>query len=241
MKDEFGSRLLGVLWTGSRAYGEFWPNSDWDFFVIHTDLWRQRRIFKVSDSTIELFIAPPDQIRREFSQRSAATLGMFARGQVVWDAQQHVRMLQETARQLWQEGPPAWTDWQRDQWRYAVADLLKDIEDILAEDPDAAAYLMGLAAEKVVSGFYQHNAWWEPKAKYLLADLALRHPEVAFQFRMIVSGRQSLTARYQALCELADMVQHPMGGYLTFWHTEPEEVLPWNEEGVDGCGTVGNS
>ncbi len=229
MKDEFGSRLMGVLWTGSRAYGEAWPNSDWDFFVLHADLWRQRRLLKVGDSTIELFINPPDQIRWEFAASQSATIGMFARGRIVYDVDGQTAQLQAEASRLWKQAPKPWSREKQDQWRYDILDLLQDIEDILAEDPDAAAYLMGLAMQKIVEGYYGANGFYEPKAKYVLADLARRHPEMAFQFRMIISGRQSLLGRYHALRQLVEAVQKPMGGYLETWQTEREEVAPWHD------------
>lgn len=227
MKDEFGSRLVGVLWTGSRAYGEARPNSDWDFFVLHQDLWRQRRLLKVGDSTIELFINPPDQIRREFAASESATIGMFARGRIVHDANGRMEQLQEEASQLWRGAPRPWTREEQDQWRYEILDLLQDIEDMLAEDPDAAAYLMGIAMQKVTEGYYRVNGFYEPKAKYVLADLAPRHPELTFQLRMIISGRQSLIARYQALRQLVEAVQKPIGGYLDTWQTNREPVEPF--------------
>lgn len=228
MRDEFGADLIGVLWTGSRAYGESWPNSDWDFFVIHHDLWRQRRLYKVGESIIELFINPPDQLWRELAEADPATVGMLARGQIVMDHDQCLSDLQEAAQRLWSGSPLPWTSDQQDRWRYEMLDLLQDIDDVLAEDPDAASYLMGLAVQKAVEGYYRANLWWEPKAKYVLADLAQRHPEIAFQLRLIVGGRQSLTARYQALVQLVEAVQQPMGGYLNAWETEREPVERWS-------------
>jgi hypothetical protein len=157
---------------------------------------------------------------------------MFVRGKILQDSDGRLAELQQQARRRWDEAPLPWPLAARDQWRYDILDLLQDIEDVLAEDPDTAAYTMGLATQKIVEGYYRQNGWWEPKAKYVLADLATRHPEMAFQFRMIISGRQSLNARYQALQQLAETVQGPMGGYLTNWQTEPEPVEPWrNGEG----------
>lgn len=227
MKDEFGTKLTGILWTGSRAYGEARQNSDWDFFVIHDELWRQRRLISVGDAAIELFINPADQIYREFADGESSTIGMFARGQIIYDRDQQMADLVEEARRLWQGTPAPWTKEEQDQWRYDMLDYLQDIEDMLAEDPDAATYLMGLAMKKVVEGYYRVHGLWEPKGKYLLTDLARRHPEVAFRCRMVISGRQSLTGRYQALRQLAEAVQKPLGGYLDTWQTEREPVVPW--------------
>ncbi len=227
MMDELGSHLLGILWTGSRAYGEPWPNSDWDFFVIHDQLWRQRRLFTVARDEIELFLNPVDQIRREFYDQDPATVGMFARGKIVFDATGITHQLMQEAENMWRGWRRPWTALERDHWRYETLDLMKDIEDLLAEDPDAASYLMGLLMQKLLAGWYQAHQYWEPKAKYLLADLARLSPELAFQCRGVISHHQPVVRRFAALRELVELVHQPFGGKLKTWQTEREPVPPF--------------
>lgn len=230
MQDEFGEHLEGVLWTGSRVNGRARMNSDWDFFVIHDGLWRQRRLFEVAGDEVELFINPADQIRREYAAQEAATIGMFAEGRVVLDVRGTMQTLVQEARQRWMQAPLPWTAPQRDQWRYEALDLLKDVEDVLADDPDSAAYLMGLTVQKLLEGYYRLNGYWEPKAKYILPDVAAKSPNMAFKLRMAMGTTHSLTHRYQALRELVESVQKPLGGYLREWQTVHEAVQPWRME-----------
>ena len=230
IKDEFQDGLLGILWTGSRAYGEPRLNSDWDFFVLHQAMWRQRRLIRAGEAAIELFINPPDQIRREMAAFESATISMFAMGQVLYDRDGTTQDLVGAAQRLWRSRPPIWTREAQDAWRYEILDLLEDIEDMLADDPDAAGYLMGLAIDSALRGFYQAHQFWQPKGKYLLADLARRRPELALQCRTVISGTQALTTRFDALKKLVENIQRPMGGYLDTWETEREPVLPFEEE-----------
>ncbi len=238
MQDEFGDHLDGILWTGSRAYGEPRQNSDWDFFVVHDQRWRQRRMFTVAHDEIELFINPMDQIRREFAEEESATIGMFARGHIVFDRRGRMAALVEEARQRWESAPRLWTPAERDHWRYEALDLVKDIEDILVEDPDAASYLMGIAMQKVLEGWYRSHQYWEPKAKYVMADMAKRNAEMAFQCRVVISHHQSVRRRFEALQQLLDLVLKPLGGRLTAWETERELVAPCDQE-IGGGGWDG--
>lgn len=227
IQDELGPHLEGVLWTGSRAYGEPWPNSDWDFFVIHDEPWRQRRLFTIGEDEIELFFNPVDQIRHEFAEAESATVGMFARGQVIVDRSGLMATLHDEAERLWRGRPPLWTSAERDQWRYDTMDLLKDVEDLLTEDPDAASYLMGITLETLLDGWYRAHQYWQPKSKYLLADLARINPELALQCRVVISHRQSVTRRFSVLQQLVDSVHQPLGGRLKSWQTEREATAPF--------------
>lgn len=229
MEDEMASHLVGVLWTGSRAYGESWPNSDWDFFVIHDRPWRQRRLLQAGGQAIELFINPIDQILREFQDEESATIGMFARGQVVWDRDETTHQLKVQAGRLAQHSPRDWSPIERDQWRYDTMDLMNDAEDLLAADPDAASYLMGLAMQRLLEGWYRMHGFWEPKAKYVMADLARLDPAIAFQCRIVISHHQPVTRRFEALKELVETLHKPLGGALKTWQTAPEAVHPLQE------------
>lgn len=230
MQDEFGSHLEGVLWTGSRVTGRAQMNSDWDFFVIHDALWRQRRLFEVAGEEVELFINPVDQILREYADEEAATIGMFAEGRIVLDSRGTMQTLVDEAQRRWSQAPMSWTVAERDQWRYEIVDLLKDVEDVMEGDPDSASYLIGLTVKKLLEGYYRLNGHWEPKPKYVLPDVALQSTNVAFKLRMAMGATQSMANRYQALKDLVDSVQRPMDGYLHEWQTDRETVPKWELE-----------
>ncbi|NMP21458.1 nucleotidyltransferase domain-containing protein [Sulfobacillus harzensis] len=232
MLDELGTHLMGILWTGSRAYGDPWPNSDWDFFVIHDQLWRQRRLFRVGHDEIELFLNPVDQIRRELHDQEAATVGMFARGKVVFDRMGTLAGLVRDADAMWRGPRRPWSAAERDQWRYETLDLMKDIEDLLSEDPDAASYLMGLLMQRLLEGWYKAHRYWEPKAKYLLSDLARLSPQLAFQCRGVISHHLPVTRRFEALRALVELVYKPYGGPLETWQTEREPVASFGADDI---------
>lgn len=230
MQDEFGAHLEGILWTGSRVTGRAQMNSDWDFFVIHDALWRQRRMFEVAGDEVELFINPVAQILREYAREESATIGMFAEGRVVLDPHGTMQQLVEEAQRRWRQAPMPWTVAERDQWRYETVDLLKDVEDVMADDPDSASYLIGLTVQKLLEGYYRLNGHWEPKPKYVLPDIASQSSNMAFKLRMAMGATQSMTNRYQAVKELVESVQRPLGGYLHEWQTDRQDVSKWLEE-----------
>ncbi|EQD54943.1 hypothetical protein B1B_09442, partial [mine drainage metagenome] len=93
---------------------------------------------------MELLINPVSQVRQEFKLwEQPSTIDMFARGLIVEDPAGRVAELQVEARRIWQAGPPSadpkWTA----QWRYALCDLVKDVQDLQKDDPRSAEWLMG--------------------------------------------------------------------------------------------------
>lgn len=223
MKNELADKLLGVLWTGSRVYGPVRRNSDWDFFVVTRERWRQRQLFFVHGEEAECFINPVSQIRREFKDHDhPATIGMFAHGRVLWDCDGVTAALVAEAQEIWDAGPLApdaqWVQF----WRYHVCDVWKDAGDLIDEDPSAARLLIGQTVEMALTGHYRLHRHWCPKPKYLLMDLEKWDPVTASWARQALTSDRSMPQLYQSLSQLVARTLDAAGGCLTQWHSIPE-------------------
>jgi predicted nucleotidyltransferase len=220
LKAEFAEDLLGVLLTGSRVHGQPMPNSDLDMHVLIDQLRRQRRNLVVDGLEIEMFLNPPEQIRRSFAER-INDAHMFAFGQAAYDPQGIVAQLQAEARTLWKAGPQnRWPTW---RWRYMSADILRDIDDCIAANDVASTNLLTAAlVEQLLEYHAIAHGRWPAKCKRLLAELEQWDASTAQLARQALT-QADLATRRGALEDLAQLVLAPLGGLMPLeWQTEWE-------------------
>lgn len=224
LQAEFGADLLGVLATGSRIHGQPGATSDLDLHVVIRAPQRQRRNRVVDGVEVELFINPPFQVRCYMEDGRGVDAHMFTFGRVVYDPHGEVAALRAEAAARWQAGPAPIGA--RDAWqpRYFAADLLRDLQDIGAEDEATATLLLARAVEQLLRSHYRLQYRWIEKPKRLLADLQQWDPPAAQLARAaLVSG--PLAERSEALQQLAVHVLAPIGGLMPLaWETEWEEL-----------------
>ncbi|MDA8345710.1 MAG: nucleotidyltransferase domain-containing protein [Thermaerobacter sp.] len=225
LRGEFGERLIGVLLVGSRAYGTPHPLSDWDFFVLIDATWRQRRVLSVGGNEVELLINPVSQVRKEFKLwEHPATIDMFAHGLIVEDSTGQVAELQAEASRIWRAGPPPadpkWTA----LWRYALCDVVKDVQDLQDDDPRSAEWLTGQGVLSALVGHYRLNRRWLPQQKYLLKDLSCWDESSAALARDALDPSRSIAERVDALWALSHRTLSPVGGWLEHWDSDREEL-----------------
>jgi hypothetical protein len=222
LRAELGGELLGVLATGSRIYGLAGPTSDLDMHVVIASPRRQRQNFVLDGVEIELFINPPFQIRQYMADRRGVDPHMFTFGRAVYDPHGVIAELQAEARAIWEAGPPpiqaAWIP------RYGVSDLLRDVEDIAANDETTANLLIARVVEQLVETHCRLSGHWPEKPKRRLDGLARWDAAVAQLARTALVGAE-LDERRAALEQLAARVLAPIGGPMPLeWRTEWEEL-----------------
>src|SRR5262245_55635017 len=223
LRAEFGEDLLGVLATGSRIHRTPGPTSDLDAQGIIGQPRRQRRNIVLDGVEVEMFINPPFQIRRYFSDRGTDE-HMFTFGRAIYDPHGVVAGLQAEARERWEAGPPPLeTMWMP---RYFAADLLRDLEDVAAHDEATAELLIARIVEQLIASHYQLNRRWPIKPKRRLADLE-RWDAQAAQLARTVLVRGPLDLRRAALDALASHVLAQLGGLMPLeWRIEWDELQP---------------
>jgi hypothetical protein len=109
--------------------------------------------------------------------------------------------------------------------RYTCVDLLKDAQDLLVVDKDAAEWVLFAALQSALNAYYHIQRRWSVKPKYLLDDLEQHAPDLAQLVRHILAGSASLETRIMALESFIDQVLEPIGGRLQEWRSVPEGVV----------------
>jgi predicted nucleotidyltransferase len=219
---EFGNDLLGLLFAGSAAYGTPMKTSDLDLFVLIAQPWRQRRNLVVEAVEVELFINPLGQIRKELNRSYNSTIEMFARGKIVYDPQGLLEELASEARQIASKPilPPTDTYFVR----YKPSDALKDTEDLMDVDPQAASLQLSVALREALEALFLREGRRPPKAKHLLQQVAEHMPDIAADARTVLDGSVPLSERVELLRSITERILAPVGGILLEGETAPEPV-----------------
>jgi hypothetical protein len=244
LQREFGDDLLGVLLVGSLAYGVPRPHSDIDLFVLIRPAWRQRRTLFVDGVEVEIFLNPVQQVRAEFCDTDdPATIAMFAQGRILSDPTGLMKQLVHEAQSIWQRPRPAMAPgtYEHFSLRHTCVDLLKDAQDLLEVDEDAAEWVMFAALQSTLNAYYQIQRRWPIRPKYQLSDLAQHAPDLALLVRRILSSQSSIQERYMALESFIDQVLEPIGGRLGEWRSAPESVVEIAPETIHDQRTCSSS
>lgn len=172
---------VGIVVSGSIVRGNPDPRSDFDVFVIHGKPWRVREQKRFHGVPAELFVNPPEAVRRymagtEHASGRPSTAHMLATGCVVHAADPIVWELVAEARAA-MASPHGPTDEQLLRLRYEIVDLLDDARDVAARDRVAAALLAGSVVQKTVSYAFRSRALFEPRRKDAATALAQVDPE----------------------------------------------------------------
>lgn len=225
LQKELQSDLLGVLLVGSVAYGIPGPHSDIDLFAVIRPSWRQRRMFMVDDIEVEVFLNPVQQVRTEFQMFDApSTISMFAQGRILSDPECVVQQLVQEAQHIWQQPRPAVNPAMYDRLRYVPLDLLKDAQDLLDVDEEAAIMVMMAALHVALDAYYKIHRLWPVPPKKQLQDIEAHNQELGQLIRSTLSYRLTIHERYNVLSAFIDRVLEPIGGRMNEWYTPRESV-----------------
>ena len=219
---EFGNDLLGLLFAGSAAYGTPMKTSDLDLFVLIAQPWRQRRNLVVEGVEVDLFINPLSQIKKELNRSYNSTIEMFARGKIVYDPQGLLEELAAEARQIRSRPPKPPTDTYF--VRYKPSDALRDVEDLMDVDPQAASLQLSVALREALEALFLREGRRPPKPKHLLQQVAEHGADIAADARTVLDGSFPLEERVELLRSITERILAPVGGILLEGETAPEPV-----------------
>lgn len=228
---EYGADLIGVLAGGSLLRGEGDRHSDIDVVVVIASPRRRRWNVMIDGVEIEMFVNPPFQMRRYFEEDRQSGRGvqphLCSTGRIVFDPQGVMAALQAEAHSIWHAGPSALSERDRWQFRYAVADGLRDIEDVEASDKERAVLLIGALLPQIIDQHYRISGRWLHKRKRVLDDLAHWDPAACSLARRACNDGTASGERLTAVRALAAHVLAPIGGVMPLeWSTNWEELDP---------------
>jgi hypothetical protein len=166
---------IGIVVSGSIVRGEAGPKSDLDVFVVHDEAWRVREQRRFAGVPAELFVNPPERVRRYFEREHAdarpCTAHMFATGDVIGPSHPIIDDLVREARD-WLARPVEATQEALVQQRYGAVDLLDDARDVIDDDPASAALLLGEAVRGIVAYAFWTRRMFQPRRKTAITELA---------------------------------------------------------------------
>jgi predicted nucleotidyltransferase len=215
---------LGIIASGSIIRGNPDPASDLDLYVIHPKSYRQRIQKFFNGIPAEIFINPPEQIRRYLVEEQAdyrpITAHMLATGFPVLELDPQVGELCKLARQSL-AGPPELSAEKRIFMRYMAANWLEDAADLAHRDEAAANLFLSQAVYAIIQYNFIASGKHLPRSKELIAKTEEIAPELGTLVR-----RFFLTAdcanRLELAYQIADRTIQTYG--FSEWESTPEEV-----------------
>ena len=172
---------VGIIAAGTIVRGIPHLSSDLDLFVIHEAPYRRRVQRFFNGVPTEIFINPPDMVRRYFNDEHRdgrpITAHMLATGFVVLQTSPVVDDLRSQADE-WLVAPSAPSAATSVRDRYAAASRLEDAIDVGASDPDTATMLMTLAVTAMLEHRCRMTDGRVPRGKDLLDTVGRRDSEL---------------------------------------------------------------
>lgn len=211
LKQEFGDHLLGLLLTGSYAYGEPMATSDIDMYVVISEHWRQRRNLVVEGVDVELFINPEHKLLSEIYE-AGAMMDMFARGRAIHDPHRVVSRLIAEAKAIAEQPRPIPLGDELERVRYMVTDTTKDAYDLLVAGDEGFDMTLSDALGWTLDAYFQLAGRRKPKPKYIVRELRSREPGLADVVVQIMDSGRPREERFERLEQLGREVLEHVGG-----------------------------
>jgi hypothetical protein len=215
---------IGIIASGSLLRGEGGPTSDIDLYVIHREPFRQRLQRLYNGVPFEIFINPPQQVRRYFEDEHQSarpiTAHMLATGFVVLDLDPVVQTLRNEAAQWLAMPPNPLPDTLR--WRrYLIGDLLDNARDVVASDAATADLFLHRVLDATLEYRFLVANRLLPRPKDALRELQLLDPESGQRMHAALAA-QDIQDKLERVAALVEQVTGVTGFFE--WDSTPESL-----------------
>ena len=169
--------VLGLFAAGTIVSGTPDANSDLDMFVIHGRPERQRVQKRFHGVPTEIFVNPPETIRRYFADEVTrpSTAHMLANGLVLIDRHPVTEELVAEAHS-WLATLPNLSATQLTMRRYMAADAFENAQDIALRDPANSSLILHQAVQAMIDYRFLAANRPLPRTKRTLAALTEMDP-----------------------------------------------------------------
>ncbi len=215
---------VGIIAAGTILRGNPDPASDLDLYVIHNEPYRQRIQKFFNGVAAEIFINPPEQVRRYLMEEPAeytpVTAHMLATGFLVLELDPVVAELRQLALQSLAE-PPKLSPEKLVFMRYMAANWLEDAADLARGDEATANLFLSQAVLEIIRYNFIASGKYLPRNKELISATESFNPELGAllrQFFLISDCAIRLGLAYQ----IADRTIQLHGFFE--WESLPEVV-----------------
>jgi hypothetical protein len=213
---------LGLFACGTIIGGTPDANSDLDLFVIHDKPQRQRVQKRFYGVPAEIFVNPPQTIRRYFADEvtKPSTAHMLANGLLLIDRHPITEELIAEAH-TWLATPPNLSDVQLTMKRYGAADLFENAQDIAQRDPANSSFILHQAVQEMIHYSFLAANRHLPRLKQTLAALAEMDPVLGDLARRYYDAENN-DMRLQLAHQIAARTIQATGFFE--WETPLEEM-----------------
>lgn len=213
----------GIVAAGTILRGRPHASSDLDIYVIQPHPFRQRIQRFFHGVPAEIFVNPPQMIRRYFAEEHAAgspiTAHMLATGWVVFARDPVVDQLRSEAMN-WMSRPSQPTEARLVWDRYMAATLYEDALDVVDHDSATAVFLLDQAVVRMLHYWFRSRGRFLPRNKELLATLAALDADLGKTARAYFGVPPE-----ERLALAKAVADHCIGVHGFFeWESDPEVV-----------------
>lgn len=215
---------IGIIAAGTILRGNPDPASDLDLYVIHRQPYRQRIQKFFNGVPAEIFINPPEQVRRYLVEEQAdyrpITAHMLATGIAILETDPVIAELRQGAIQSL-ANPPQASPERLTFLRYMAANWLEDASDLAPRDEATANLLLSQAVLESIRYNFIAAQKYLPRNKELLSATEALNPELGRLLR-----RFYLTADCATRLELAFQIAGRTIQAYGFceWESTPEPI-----------------
>ena len=213
--NENHSKAKCAFIAGSVVRGEQTATSDIDTVIVYDtdDLPKAYRHSIVYQNwPIEMFVQNLNSLSYFWKQDIACgmpvLITMIAEGIIIPDGNEYARSLQSKARDVLAAGPAKLSTEEIDNRRYALTDLLDDMEG-----PKNTAELYGTLSvlyQKLGDFYLRANRCWSGNSKSLTRAIKKAFPDLADKYE--AAFKSAFAGDTRPLSELADTLLQPFGG-----------------------------
>lgn len=179
-----------IFLAGSIVRGDGTPTSDLDIVIVTTmdPAAPYRQSLMLKGWPIELFVHTPDSLQlffeKDMATRTPSLLNMCIEGHLLTPANAQSKQIQTEAHTLMEKGPPALSVAEIAARRYALTDLLNDLEG--CSDPIEYPFICQQLLSYALETSLAHQQAWSGKGKWLWRALKRANPEQANRLEAIL-------------------------------------------------------
>jgi predicted nucleotidyltransferase len=215
---------VGIIASGSILRGNPDPASDLDMYVIHRQPYRQRIQKYFNGVPAEIFINPPEQVKRYIAEEQAEhrpiTAHMLATGFPVLETDPVIAELRQQAL-LSLANPPVPSPESLLFRRYMAANWLEDAADLALRDEATANLFLSQAVLEIIRGNFFAEQRYLPRNKELISATEALDPELGALIRRFYRSADC-PARLALAYQIADRTIKIRG--FCEWESTPEPI-----------------
>ena len=216
-------KTIGIIASGSIIRGNPNKESDFDFYVIHEESFRQRVQKYFNKVPCEIFVNSIEQTKTSFlkeqNDNRPVTAHMIATGVVIkGEENEKIKSIFTEAKE-YQDKPKEFKELDITLLKYGISNWLEDANDIANEDEETCNYILGKVTDKIIDYWFLKRQKPLPRIKERIS--IIKNDDKEFYKSLSAIFRES---KLKTKLELANYIVENEIGVKGFfeWQTEQQ-------------------